>query len=386
MKVPTKSLRSAAVLLAAGAVIAGCGASPTDKGSTSGASASGGSDLQSVYSAVNGLTGTARYNKLLQLAKDAGGSIGFYHSGDMTKEVAAFEQATGLKVNDFQATSERVMERVTQEEQAGRQGSDVVLGGQNDMKNLNDQGGLETLNTPAFSDVGADFKSKYDISPIAIMEMPTYNTDKVSASKLPKSWEGLFQNPPGRLGIEITDQDFYETLIRKYFMQQKGMSEQAAINLVTKGYQGAQQVDGHTLVANLLASGQYAYVPNLYAQYVGKLQKSGAPISYDHLAPGMPPFVVNLTAGLTKGGKNPAGGLLLIEWLMGPDGQKVIADQHYVPTSKEYKGQTLLEQYPNAIVQNFYLTDTPQQAADWKAKFQALLQSIGGKPASQPSS
>src|SRR5215471_2934493 len=357
MKVPTKSLRSAAVLLAAGAVIAGCGASPTDKGSTGGASASGGSDLQSVYSAVNGLTGTARYNKLLQLAKDAGGSIGFYHSGDMTKEVAAFQQATGLKVNDFQATSERVMERVTQEQQASRQGSDVVLGGQNDMKSLSDQGGLATLNTPAFGDVGTDFKSKYDISPIAIMEMPTY----------------------------ITDKDFYETLIRKYFMQQKGMSEQAAINLVTKGYQGAQQVDGHTLVANLLASGQYAYVPNLYAQYVGKLQKSGAPISYDHLAPGMLPFVVNLTAGLTKGGKNPAGGLLLIEWLMGPDGQKVIADQHYVPTSKEYVGTTLLEQYPNAIVQNFYLTDTAAQTADWKAKFQTLLQSIGGKPATSSS-
>lgn len=386
MKVPTKSLRSAAVLIAAGAVVAGCGASPTDKASSNGGGASGGSDLQSVYSAVNGLTGTQRYDKLLQMAKDAGGSIGFYHSGDMTPEVQAFEQATGLKVRDFQATSERVMERVTQEQQASRQASDVVLGGSNDMKNLNDSGGLAQLNTPAFADVGADFKAAYDVSPIAIMEMPTYNTDKVSGNKIPKSWEDLFQNPPGRLGIEITDQEWYEALIRKYFMQQKGMSEQAAINLVTKGYQGAQQVDGHTLVANLLASGQYAYVPNLYAQYVGKLQKSGAPISYDHLAPGMPPFVVSLSAGLTKGGKNPAGGLLLIEWLMGPDGQKVIAGQHYVPTSNQYKGgKTLLQQYPNAVVQNLYLTDTPQQTADWKAKFQTLLQSIGGKPASQSS-
>jgi iron(III) transport system substrate-binding protein len=384
MKFRTKSLRGAAVLLAVGAAAAGCGASPAATSSATGATAgSGGTDLQSVYQAVNGLTGTQRYDKLLQMAKDAGGSIGFYHSGNLTPEVKAFEQATGLKVNDFQATSERVMERVAQENQASRQASDVVLGGQNDMKALSDQGGLANLDTPKFSDVGADFKSKYDISPIAIMEMPTYNSDKVNVAKLPKTWEDLFQNPPGRLGIEITDQDWYETLIREYFMKQKGMTEQAAINLVTKGFQGAQQVDGHTLVANLLASGQYAYVPNLFAQYVPGLKQSGAPISYDNLSPDMPPFVVNLTAGLTKGGKNPAGGLLFIEWLMGPDGQKVVAGQSYVPTSKEYQGETLLEQHPNAIVQNLYLTDSAQTTADWKAKFQALLQSIGGKPASQ---
>lgn len=384
MKFRTKNLRGAAVLLAVAAAAAGCGASPAATGSATGATAgSGGTDLQSVYQATNGLTGTQRYDKLLQMAKDAGGTIGFYHSGDMKPEVQAFEQATGLKVNDFQATSERVMERVAQEEQASRQASDVVLGGQIDMKQLDDQGGLANLNTPKFSDVSADFKSKYDIGPIAIMEMPTYNSDKVNVAKLPKTWEDLFQNPPGRLGIEITDQDWYETIIRKYFMKEKGMSEQAAINLVTKGFQGAQQVDGHTLVANLLASGQYAYVPNLFAQYVPGLKQSGAPISYDRLSPDMPPFVVTLTAGLTKGGKNPAGGLLFIEWLMGPDGQKVIAGQNYVPTSKEYQGETLLEQHPNTIVENLYLTDSAQTTADWKAKFQALLQSIGGKPASQ---
>lgn len=386
MNIATKSLRRAAVLLAVGAVVAGCGSSPTDTGGgAQGGSGSGGADLQSVYSAVSGLTGQQRYDKLLQMAKDAGGTIGFYHAGDLTPEVSAFEQATGLKVNDFQATSERVMERVTQEEQASRQASDVVLGAGGDMQNLNAAGGLATLNTPTLGDVVADFKTTYDISPYALMEMPTYNTDKVNVAKLPKTWEDLFRNPPGRLAIEITDEDFYETLVRKYFMQQKGMSEQAAINLVTKGYQGAQQVDGHTLVANLLASGQYAYVPNLFAHYVAKLQKSGAPISYDHLSPTMPPFVTNLFAGLTKGGKNPAGGLLFIEWLMGPDGQKVIAGQDYVPVSKEYQGTTLLKQHPNAIVQNLYLTDTAKQTADWKAKFQALLQSIGGKPATQSS-
>lgn len=385
MKVWTRNVLAPAATLLTGVMLAACGASPTDTGGGKPASSgSGNNDLQAVYKAVEGLSGQQRVDKLTQLAKDAGGTVGFYHSGDLKPEAQAFEKATGLKVNDFQATSERVMERVSQEQKANQQGSDVVLGGAADMKHLGDQGGLDDLKSPVTDYVGADYKSGHDVSPIAIMDMPTYNTEQVSADKLPKTWEDLFRNPPGRLGIEITDSPWYETIIRKYFMQQKGMSEADAINLVNNAYRGAQQIDGHTLVANLLASGQMAYVANVYAHYVPGLVKSGAPISYDNLSPTMPPFVETLTAGITKGGKNPAGGLLLLEWLMGPDGQKVIAGQGYVPTSNQYQGgQTLLQKYPNAIVQDLYLTDTDQDNKYWDDKFQALLQFIGGKPASK---
>lgn len=382
MKVRTINLRGAAAMLALGALVAGCGAAPTDTGGAGGGKSG---DLQAVYKAVNGLTGKQRYDKLLALAKKVnGGTVGFYHPGDEKPEVEAFEKQTGLKVNDFQATSERVMERVTQEDKAGQQGSDVVLGGSDDMKALNDQKGLAKLQTPTFAWEGnKGFATAYDISPIGIMEMPTYNTDKVSADKLPKTWEQLFQHPPGRLGIEITDQAWYEVLIKKYFEKQKHMSEAAAIKLITGGFKGAQQVDGHTLVANLLASGQYAYVPDLFAHYVPGLKKSGAPISYDNLSPSMPPVLTTLSLGLTEGAKNPAGGLLFLEWMMAKEGQKQIAGQDYVPLSTQYTGQTLYKKYPNAIFNDLWKTDSAQETDAWKSKFQKLLQSIGGKPKTQ---
>ena len=384
MKVRTRSLRGAAALLAVGVVVAACGSSPTDSGGAKAASGgSSGGDLQSVYKAVDQLTGQERYDKLLKMAKDAGGTVGWYHSGDMKPEVEAFEQATGLKVNDFQATSERVAERVVQEKKAGQQGSDVVLGGTSDIVALDKEGGLADLTSPVLDYVDDGYKNDFSVSPIAIMEMPTYNTQKIQVGQLPRTWEDFFSHPPGRIGIEITDWEWYESIVRKYFEKQKGMTEQQAIDLITNGLKGAQQVDGHTLVANLLASGQYAYVPDMFAHYLPGLAKSGAPISYDHLSPDMPPFVVTLNIGLTKGGKNPAGGLLLIEWLMGKDGQKVVADQNYVPTSSQYDGQTLVKQYPNAILQDLYLTDTPEDQKAWQAKFDQLLQSIGGTPISK---
>lgn len=385
MKVRTTRLRAAAALLSIGAVVAACGSSPTDsKTNDKAASASGGDALSAVYQAVDGLTGQKRYDKLLQMAKDAGGQIGWYHSGDMTTEVAAFEKTTGLKVNDFQATSERVAERVVQENKANQQGSDMVLGGASDLQALEKEGGLaEHLQTPTFDYVVKDYKNDFSVDPLAIMEMPTYNTDKVQVSQLPKTWMDYFQNPPARIGIEITDWEWFETMVRKYLMTKQHMTEQQAIDLITKGLKGAQQVDGHTLVANLLASGQYGYVSNLYAQYVPKLQKAGAPVSFDHLSKDMPPFVTALSMALTKGGPNPAGGLLLLEWMMGPEGQKVIDAQGYVPVSNKFDGDTLLEQYPDAIQMNLYLTDTPADKQAWQKKFDTLLQSIGGTPISK---
>jgi iron(III) transport system substrate-binding protein len=385
MKVRTTRMWTAMALMITMGMVAGCGASPTDTG---GANASGGSaiggNLQAVYAAVQGLTGQQRQDKLIELAKQAGGTIGWYHSGNFDNIVKKFTDATGIKVKDFQATSERVAERVNQERQANQQGSDVILGGTTDLLELDKQGGLVNgLQTVGKDYVDDRFKNDFSVSPIAIMEMPTRNTSKIPANRLPRTWEDLFANPPGRIGIEITDWEWYEVIVRKYFMQQKGMTEQQAIDLITHGLRGAQQVDGHTLVANLLASGQYDYVPDMFAHYVPDLQRSGAPISYDGLSPDMPPMVVTLNAGLTAGGHNPAGGLLLIEYLMGKDGQQAIADRDYVPTSNQYVGETLLKKYPNAIVQDLYLTDTPQDRQAWQAKFDHLLQQIGGTPISK---
>lgn len=381
---PTSRLRAAAALVGIGAVVAACGSSPTDSAGGSGSgSSSGATDFASVLAAVQGLSGQERQDKLVQMAKDAGGQIGFYHAGNLASEVKAFTKATGIKVNDFQATAERVAEKITQEKQAGQQASDVYIGNISDAITLGKQGALADLNSPALKGVPDNLKGDSWVSPYLLMEMPSYNTDAISKDQLPKSWEDLFAHPPGRMGIEITDWDWYETLIRKYFMAQKGMSEQDAINLVNRGFRGATQVDGHTLVANLLASGQFDYAPNAFSHYFKDLQAAGAPITWDGLAPDMPPVATPLAMGLTEGDPNPAGGLALFEWLLSKDGQQAIFDTGYTPTSTAFEGDTLLKDYPATLINNLAVTDSPDDIAGWKAKFDALLKSIGGTAVSK---
>lgn len=368
-------------LTCAALVLVGCGASPTDTPQ----GAAGGdpeSALRAVYAAVEGKTGQERFDTLLDLAKKeaSAGPFGFYHSGTFTDEIKQFEEMTGLKVGDFEATSERVAERVVSENQAGRPGSAVILGGGDDMTNLAAAGGLSDLETVMRENVDQEYQTQQWISPIGIMMMPSYNTDRVSPDRLPRTWEDLFTKFDGRIGIELTDWSWYGSLIDKYFVQQKGMTQEAAIQLVTEGMRGASTVDGHTLTANLLASGQYDYVPNAFAHYVPSLAAEGAPITYDGLSPDMPPFFVVLGAGITKGTAQPASALLFIEYLLSEQGQTLIANRNYVPTSTTYKGETLLHDYPNAITDSVVVPEgenITEVQDQWKARFDELLRQAG---------
>lgn len=372
--------RRPSVLVAIGAsvLVAACGASPTDTPSR----AEGGGGLQAVYAAVEGKTGQERFDVLLEMAREeaAKGPFGFYHSGTFTAEVEAFERLTGLEVGDFEATSERVAERVSNEHQAGRVGSSVAMASPEELITLRGSGAVEQLRSPVLDTVGDDFQGDGWVSPLAIMEMPTYNSDKVQRADLPTSWEDFFTNFDGRIGIELTDWRWYGAIVENYFVAQRGMTEQQAIDLITKGLRGASTVDGHTLSANLLASGQYDYVPNLYAHYVPALAGEGAPISYDGLAADMPPFFTVVAVGLTAGSTHPASGLLFLEFLMSAECQDIIGSRDYIAPASTYSGRTLLDDFPNAIPERVQpgpgedLSDVQER---WTARFDELLRNAG---------
>lgn len=371
-------IAAAVPVLLVGGLLAGCGSSPADSGQAAGSS--GGNTLDAVYKAVDGLSGQQRYDKLLQLAKAAGGHVSLYHAAAVDDLVKAFQDKTGLTVDDFKATSERVAERVNDEHKAGKPGSDVVILSVDDLLNLKQTGSLGALHTPALDEVPADFKTDGVVGLFGIEMMPTYNTHAVKKTDLPKSWTDFFTSFHARKAIEQTDWFWYEAMVEKYFVAKKGMTEQAAMDLITNGLKGASIVDGHTLVANLLASGQYDYVPNVMANYTVALQKKGAPVSWDGLAPDMPPAIVTMVSSVVAGSPDPAGALLFEEFALSKAGQDALAGMDYVPLAKTYDGKSLLQQYPETIRTDDVTHPRSKAEQDkWQAAFDKLLQSIGGQ-------
>jgi iron(III) transport system substrate-binding protein len=382
--------RTAAGLLSAGLALTACGESPTDTPSGDAAAAgegggecSDGNSPEDVYAEVEGLTGQEYTDALLSLAEEETQPFGYYHSGTFTAEIEAFQEKYGLEVADFEATSERVMERARSEQEAGRINSAVILGGDEDMQALYTEGGLADLESPTREFVGEDQQAESWVSPVVIMMMPAYNTKAIDPAAAPQTWEQFFTEFDGRIGIEITDWQWYAAIVQNYLVGQQGMTEEEAIAMVTEGLQGAQPVDGHTLTASLLASEQYDYVPNVFAHYIPGLQEEGAPVTYDNLSPDMPPFYLQLGVGLTAGTCQAASGLLFIDFLMSSEGQEIIASRDYVAPSSTYEGESLLEQYPNAIPAEPEPREGQSQAEanqEWIDKYDELLRSIGGEP------
>lgn len=382
--------------IAAAALLTACGSSGSSPGTTSASTAPSGdtapsvsaaaadaSTVDGVYQAVEGLTGQQRLDKLVQLAKDQGGSCGYYHAGKQKVDVAAFEKKTGLKINDFQATSERAAEKVLQEKQANQVNSAVMLLSAADIEALAKKGGVAPLKTPALDDVTDKFKGTDWVSPIAIMEMPTYNSDQVKAADLPHTWVDFFTKFNGRKAIEATDWDWFATMVQ-YLESSQNMTEDQAIKLITDGLRGATTVDGHTLTGNLLASGQYGFVPNFFAHYFDGLKSKGAPIAYDTPTPDMPPMTTTLGMGITAGAKNPACGLAYLEWSMSSEGQAVVDSKGYIPPSKEFTGETLLTKYPFALPDKIVVSGTPAEQKAWQDKFDKMLRDAGAsKPVSK---
>lgn len=369
------ALASAAVLVTA------CGSSPAGSGGADPAASESASSLAEVYSAVEGLTGDEREQTLIDLADEAGGSVGWYYVGDMTALVDAFQEETGLTVEAYQGTSEGISERARQENQTNQQGSDLLTGAAVDLRTLDEADVIADLDTPVLDWVDDDFKGSNAISPYAILQQPAYNTSLVPAQDQATSWEEVFSSPAGRMGLEVGDWQFYENLVRQYYVDQLGMAEDEAIAQITTGLTGAQQVEGHSLQTELLASGQYGVIPNAFGHSVALVQDNGAPIAFGEGEADLPPFVLTNTMGITERGPNPAGGLLLLEWLMGADAQQIFADGNFATTSSEFEGDDVLDRYDDEVVQTLYLTDTPEDQAEWQDRFDALLQSIGGTPA-----
>ncbi len=366
---------AAAAIMAASLVLVGCGSAASNDRSNNGSVKT----LDDVYATVEGLTGDARYQKLLSLAKAEGAQMGLYAVGNTDALNKAFTQKTGVKVTLFKGNSEQLSERVLSEHAANKVNSDVLIGSPNDLQPLSGKGVLAALTSPVLQDLDPGFYSKNWLEPDTVLELGSWNTDKVAPGDVPQSYEDLFTKFKGKIGVEATDWAWYYHIVTDYFMKQKGMTQEAAMQMITNGLKGATIVSGHTLLATLLASGEFDYTPHGFAHTITDLAKKGAPVTFGQSQPpGMPAFLSGHAYGISQGAPHPATALLYIEFAMSQTGQEAIHSVGNQVLSKKYVGDTLLTTtFTNYIDQTIGIVGTSEQQADWQTKYNDLLKSIG---------
>jgi iron(III) transport system substrate-binding protein len=343
--------RATVLALLATAVLGACGSSPTaDSGEGAGKpkdTATGA--LQKLNAKLDGLDAKQRRERLIALAEKEGGSVDAYGSTNLDEAgpiIEDFEDKTGIDVNYYRANSEDVLNRVIEETRAGYAGADVVFTNGPEMTILQRRGLLASFETPATEGI-----PKQGVQPTwkwfyINTFTPAWNTDEIGADEAPKTWEDVLTKYQGKLAMELSDVDWFATLVKEYFMK-KGLSQDEAVELFTRAASGAKVVDGHTLMTELLAGGEFGIAASPYLHRIVKLKKEGASLEWE---PAIQPLIVRPNGvGIHSGAERPASALLFTEFLL-TDAQSQLLEIDRQPASAKVAGGGLPTRYENIVV------------------------------------
>jgi iron(III) transport system substrate-binding protein len=315
----------------------GCGSGPTEA-PAGGASAVSMADL-AVYA------GDDRLEKLIAGAKREG-ELTVYTSAqtdDLGPVIEAYEKKYGIKASIWRAGSEAVLNRALQESRAGRDAVDVVETNGPELEGLSREQVLQAVKSPRFADlIGPAIRPHGQwVGTRLNVFVQAYNTKLIKKEDLPKTWEELTQPKwKGKLGIEQEDSDWLSGVFGELgeARAQKVFRDIVATN-------GMSVRKGHTLLTQLVASGEVPLALTVYNYKAEQLRAEGAPIDWFTIGSAIArPNGV----GVARKAPHPHAALLFYDFELSEEGQRIIAEREFVPTST--KVDTPLNKVPMTFV------------------------------------
>jgi len=235
--------------------------------------------------ALAALTGAERLKRLAEGAKKEG-VVSIYTSmpqDDMAALTSAFEAKYGVKAKVWRSGSEKILQRGLLEAKANRFEVDVFETNSPEMEVLSREKVLIAANSPFLSELipQAIPAHKEWIATRLNIFTCAYNTKLVRKEDLPKTYQDLLDPKwKGKLSVEADDSDWLAETVMK-------MGEEKGIALFKEiARKNAVSVrKGHTLLANLVASGEVPMALTLYNYKIEQMKNSGAPVDWFALDP-----------------------------------------------------------------------------------------------------
>jgi iron(III) transport system substrate-binding protein len=291
-----------------------------------------------------GYSGPDRQTRLLEAAKKEG-ELMIYTSApvdDMAVLTAAFEKKYGIKVKLWRAGSEKVLQRAVVESRVNRFDVDIIETNGPEMESLHREKILQEVKSPYLADLipQAIMPHREWIGTRLNIFSLAYNTRMVKKEELPKAYQDLLDPKwKGRLGIEAEDLDWFAGTIVE-LGEAKGLKLFRDIVAAN----GLSVRKGHTLLANLVASGEVPLTLTVYNYKVEQLKNKGAPIDWFVI----PPAIARANGvGVARHAPHPNAAVLFFDFMLS-DAQPILLQRDFVPTSK--KVDTKLNKVPLKFV------------------------------------
>jgi iron(III) transport system substrate-binding protein len=369
--------RLAAVLVTLLAVVAAaCSSPPTadtepTPGGGDGEAVDVTEQLNEIYTELEGLEGDARRERLIEMAEEEGGSFNAYGStnlDDIFPMIDEFEGQTGVEVNYYRASSSDILQRVLQEADANFPGADLIFTNGPELSVIDREGLLAPLNSPVTEEIPEEGVTENWAWLYLNTFVGSWNTNNVTTT--PATWEELLATGDG-LALEVGDFDWFATLVKSYFIDEQGMSEEEAVDVFRQAAGSAALVDGHTLMAELLAAGEYDVAASTYLHRIQQLKKDEAPVEWEG---GPQPIVIRPNGiAIHRNAQHPATALLFLEFML-TDAQQLLLDIDRQPASAGIEGGGIPSGVEALIVDIETLLDEREK---WEGLWEEIIEGSG---------
>ncbi|MEO5845598.1 MAG: extracellular solute-binding protein [Caldimonas sp.] len=274
--------------------------------------------------------GADRLDRIVAAAKKEG-ALTLYTTiaeKDLPTLIKPFESKYGIKVNVWRAGTDKVLQRTLAEAAANRHEVDAIHFGSPEMEALSREKILQPVASAVYRDLqpGSVPAHREWAATLLSVWVQAYNTNLVKKADLPKTYRDLLDPKwKGKLGIESKNQDWFASVVEVEGGGDKGLK--FFQDLVAKN--GVSPRTGHTLLTNMVVSGEVPLALTVYNYMPEQAKKKGAPIDWFALEPAI---ARSNAIGVARRAPHPAAAILFHEYMLTDAQQHMIAID-YVPTN-----------------------------------------------------
>jgi iron(III) transport system substrate-binding protein len=228
----------------------------------------------------------------------------------------------------FRAVGERLLTKIMAEAQAGKYDFDVVQSAETQAYFLKRKNLLAKYVSPEVKNIQKPFFDP-DGYWAAVYMMPNvigYNTRLVKRNEVPKSDEELLHPKwKGKIGMDHSKPEWFSWKLKR-------MGEEKGLAYMKKlGAQEFKLYSGLTILTGLLAAGEFPLVLNTYLHNVEDAKRKSAPVDW---VVQDPVFTKFQPIGVGSKTAHPNAARLFVDFMLGEEGQKIIASFGRVPTRR----------------------------------------------------
>jgi iron(III) transport system substrate-binding protein len=216
------------------------------------------------------------------------------------------------------------MERILTENRAGQNLWDVVVTTSFYGHNLKKRGLLASYDSPerkfyrdGYKDPQATWTSSY-----TNYAAFGYNTRSLAKSPVPKTYNDLLKPEwKGQIGMDSRAYEWFGTML-------KAMGEEQGLAYMRELAKQTQLRAGRTLLAQLVAAGEFSGALTAYSQTFEVLKPSGAPVDWVYLNP---VFANIHPTGINAKAPHPNAARLFTDFVLSKRGQELIRGMNRIP-------------------------------------------------------